>query len=392
MGRRGRHTYAWLTARFVWVHNDTILRRVKEMFRKQVLTVSLTIILIAGLIVPLYATAAPDDFVSGELAGKGIRNGKPLQVGIAMADLYSEFTISMSEYARWMLQQAGAKVTVANANFDTNAQMSQLMDFIERRVDVVVIQPTDCEAIAPAIERVNAAGIPVIAINRPVNGKNAVTDLGVFVDDVVLGRKAAEFAAGKAQGTSGKVLTVQGVLATANARDRAAGFSEVDSKNDAIRVVSDRPCDWKAEDAMAAVVDIMATNPDLFAVFSHSDCMLPGVVSGLKQGNRFYPAGDKRHVVVVSVDGDPFALDQIRKGYVDATVENSPLMLSVVAVKGILTRIAKGLPLGQETIMIDPVIVTNANVDDPSLWGNFDVSKNQLWPMTETIWNSYLNY
>lgn len=362
------------------------------MMRKNV-SVLLLVILLAGILAtsPL-ANAASNDFVARELKGKAIRNGKPLQVGIAMADLYSEFTISMSEYARWMLEQAGAKVTVANANFDTNNQMSQIMDFIQKGVDVILIQPTDCEAIAPAISKVNAAGIPLIAINRPVNGKGAVMDLGVFVDDVVLGQKAAEYVVGQADGTSGKVLTVQGVLATANARDRAKGFNAVDKGSNKIKVISDRPCDWKAEDAMAAVVDTLATNRDLFAVFSHSDCMLPGVISGLKQGSKFYPVGHKQHVVVVSVDGAPFALDQIRKGYVDATVENSPLMLATVAVKGVLTRVAKGLPLNQETIMIDPIIVTKANVDDPSLWGNFDVAKHQLWPMTEKVWNEYLNY
>jgi ribose transport system substrate-binding protein len=360
------------------------------MLSKHARTVLIAFILASLLATPALATGK---FFDSEIKGKAIKpDGAPLKVGISVAELASEFIISLLEYSRWMLQQAGAEVTVVNANYSTHSQMSQLDDFIQKKVDVIIVQPTDSEALAPAVRRVNEAGIPIITVNRSVYGKGIKIDLFAGADDAVMGERAANFLLSKVSGSGAKVATIQGVLATANARGRAEGFSRVIKNSPKATVVSDRPADWKPELAMAAVTDVLASTPTLFGFFSHSDCMLPGVVSGLKQANRLVPAGDKKHVWIVSVDGAPYALDQIRKGTVDATIEQSPLMLAVVAVKGTLTRVAKGLPLGERTVLIDPVLITKGNVDDPSLWGNFDAAKKQLWPRTEEVWAKYLKY
>ena len=96
---------------------------------------------------------------------------------------------------------------------------------------------------------------------------------------------------------------------------------------------------------MAATTDVLTANPDLFGIFSHSDCMLPGIIAALTQSSKLAPVGEEGHVVVIAVDGAPNALDYVRQGYLDATIEQSSPMMATVAVKAILTKVMNGIPL-----------------------------------------------
>ena len=63
------------------------------------------------------------------------------------------------------LTEAGAahgfSVVTTDADSDVNKQANQIEDFISQGVDAIVINPTDKEAIGPAIKKANEAGIPV---------------------------------------------------------------------------------------------------------------------------------------------------------------------------------------------------------------------------------------
>src|SRR5699024_1853452 len=119
------------------------------------------------------------------------------------------------------------------------------------------------EALAPAIKQINNANIPVICINRSVFGEGICVDLAIGADDQVMCQMAADYMLNLANGTDAKVATMQGTLATANASKRAEGFQEILDQNPSMQNISDRPCDWDSETAMAATTDVLTANPDL---------------------------------------------------------------------------------------------------------------------------------
>ncbi len=43
-------------------------------------------------------------------------------------------------------------------------------DLVQQEVDVIIVNPTDSDAIVSAVEAANDANIPVIAIDRSSNG------------------------------------------------------------------------------------------------------------------------------------------------------------------------------------------------------------------------------
>ena len=344
-----------------------------------------------------------DNFESEILPNLAIKeDGTPLKVAITVAELDSEYVIAVQKYAQYLLETAGAEVTVSSADGDVENQCNQIYDFIEKGVDVVLIQAADSNAVAPAVKACNEAGVTAIAVGRAING-DCTVDYSALIDDVAMGKLAAEYVADNA-GEGATVTTMQGTLGTASADDRTTGFAE-GVEEYGLDDIRDNPCDWSSESSMAAMNDILTTNEDIDAVFLHSDCMLAGVISGLTQSEKLKTLDDPEHVMIVSIDGAASAMDYIRQEYVDMTVDNSPLALATIAVKAVLTKTVKGEELGGGVTKVNASVITKDNVDaikvkleergitkdnvdEAEFWGNFDL-EDGYWSETANTWNTY---
>lgn len=327
-----------------------------------------------------------DNFESEILPNLAIKeDGTPLKVAITVAELDSEYVIAVQKYAQYLLETAGVEVTVSSADGDVENQCNQIYDFIEKGVDVVLIQAADSNAVAPAVKACNEAGVTAIAVGRAING-DCTVDYSALIDDVAMGKLAAEYIADNA-GEGATVTTMQGTLGTASADDRTTGFAE-GVEEYGLDDIRDNPCDWSSESSMAAMNDILTTNEDIDAVFLHSDCMLAGVISGLTQSEKLKTLDDPEHIMIVSIDGAASAMDYIRQEYVDMTVDNSPLALATIAVKAVLTKTVKGEELGGGVTKVNASVITKDNVDEAEFWGNFDL-EDGYWSETANIWNTY---
>ena len=92
------------------------------------------------------------------------------------------------------------------------------------------------------------------------------------------------------------------------------------------------------------------------------------MISALKQAKKTAKAGKKGHIVVGGLDGTALALDRIRNGTQDFTVEQSPYAMG----EGILNQIVayfEGKPVLKH-LQTKPNAITKANVDSPKNWGN----------------------
>ena len=327
------------------------------------------------------------DFQKSVLKDSAIKDdGTVLKVAFTVAELKSEYVIALQQYCQYLLEEAGADVTVSSADGDVEKQCNQIYDFIEKGVEVVMIQAADSNAIAPAVKACNEANVKVIAVGRAISG-DCTVDYSAIIDDVEMGKMAADYIADNSEGTGTKVTTIQGTLGTASADDRASGFTE-EAESKGLDVVRDNPCDWSSETAMSSMNDVMTSIPDVSAVFLHSDCMMSGVISALTQSEKLLKVGEDGHVMIVSVDGAASALDYIKQGYVDMTVDNSPLALATIASKVVLTKVVTGEELNEGIITVSPIAITTENVDNAEFWGNFNLDDG-YWSETENVWNKY---
>ena len=81
----------------------------------------------------------------------------------------------------------------------------------------IIVDTCDSDAIVPAIESCNEAGIPVFTMDRKANGGEVVSHIGY--DAIKSGAMAADYLA-KALSEKGKVVELQGIMGSNVAQDR----------------------------------------------------------------------------------------------------------------------------------------------------------------------------
>lgn len=309
----------------------------------------LTGVLLAGSMMAIAA-------VSGAVAQK-----KP-EIAVLLYSHGFEFMVALDQGARKEAEKLGVDVTVLDGQSNTEVQARQIEDLIVKGVDAIVISPNNSNEIVPAVRKANDANIPVVALDAVVGEGGKVLSYVGF-DNANGGKVAAEYLAGL--GTVTKVLELQGALGAYHAQKRGGGF------NDAAKgkyEVLPKPAEWLAENAQAITADVVTANTDVNGIFSHNDEMIRGVLAGLRQIGRDAKVGQDGHITIVAVDGTPLALQRIRDGEQDATVNQDPFEMGALAVRSAVAGIkGEAVPALQ---LLPPTLVTKANVDDPNLWGN----------------------
>ena len=359
------------------------------MFRKVIL---LIVVIVMVSLIGITSVTANESFLE-KIKGAGIKaDGSPIKVGISPSELYSEFAIALSVYPEWLLKQVGCEVDFVNPDMDLNKQIGYFEDFAAMGKEVIIAQPVDDFALADAVLRAQAKGIKVFATNHPVmKGGVPIADLYGGSPNVAMAEEAAKFLVEKAAGKKVKIVQLMGAISQIHAIQRDESFRAIIEKYPNIELVDSKATDWMTEKAYPIMIDMLTATPDIWGIYSHSDCILPGIWAALEQAGRLYPVGHEKHIITVSCDGAPVALEKIREGIHDMTVEQSPYAIGCIVAKGVL-MLAKGLDLPKfpdNFIEARPVRISAENVDDPSLWGNFGVPHDELWARTQEIFEYY---
>jgi simple sugar transport system substrate-binding protein/ribose transport system substrate-binding protein len=170
---------------------------------------------------------------------------------------------------------------------------------------------------APTLQTLASKKIPVVSIDtRPDQGEVFMV---VRADNRAYGEKACQFLGAKIQG-AGKVVMLQGDLASINGRDRTEAFNDCMKKSYPGITVFGEATNWDGALASQKLQIRLTEHPDIKGVYMQSSFALAGTLQLLKQRNLLVPPGDPKHVFVVSNDGIPKELQDIAAGNIDATV------------------------------------------------------------------------
>jgi ribose transport system substrate-binding protein len=305
------------------------------------------------------------------------------KLGYSAPFLTDPFQAIMANQTLAAVKDAGLEaLPPTNANGDAAKQSTDVRNLISAGANVLIINPTDSQAIAPVLDFAAEKGVPAVLIDiAPAKGKTAMI---VRADNKGIGAKACE-AVGKAISGEGKVLSLMGDQATTNGRDRTTGFNDCMKEKFPKVEIIERPTNWKADKATSAAQTVVTTTPDLKAIYMQSDSvMLAGVLNVLKSADKLTKVGEPNHIFLASVDGTPYAMEQIRDGYLDVAVAQ-PLDLyakygafyAKAALEGKSFKAgptdhnSEIVPVGDNLMDYLPAaVVTKENASDPTLWGN----------------------
>jgi ribose transport system substrate-binding protein len=315
-----------------------------------------------------------------DTAGGGGEGGK---VGATVAMLTSPFWQAYNNYVPRMAKEAGIDaLPTVNANNDPAKLITDINNLLNQNVAGLLVTPIDSAAVVAGLNQAERKGVPVVSVDvAPESGTVAMV---VRADNRAYGTKACDEIGKRV--TSGKVVQIMGDLASVNGRDRSEAFREcMKAKYPALQVL-EVPADWKAEKAASGLEGVLTANPDVKGIYMQAGGVyLAPTLSALERKGLKFPAGDPKHVVLVSNDGIPEELAEIRDGYLDATVSQPADDYAKYGMYWLKKAMAgekfKEGPTDHDSTVVETKpgiledqlpapVVTKENVDDKALWGN----------------------
>lgn len=279
------------------------------------------------------------------------------QIALLMKTLSNEYFISM---------QQGAEETAAKMDVDLTIQVAEKEDsteqlvglvenMIAKKVDAIIVTPNDSIAFIPAFQKAQKAGIPIIDLDVRLDAK-AAEKAGlkfnyVGVDNFLGGYLAAKNLVQALEG-QGNVAMLEGIPGVDNGEQRKAGALKAFSEAPGIKIVASQSAYWETEQALNVTSNILTANPDIKGIFAANDNMAIGAVTAVENANL---AGK---VLVTGYDGIPLAIEYVKQGKLQNTIDQLPKKQVATAIEYALKQINKEeIP---EVFYVDPVVVDKA--------------------------------
>lgn len=303
-------------------------------------------------------------------------------IGYSAPFLMAQFEVILQDRSVAAAKAAGLTVLApTNADQDSGKQITDIRNLIGAGAKGLIVVANDSKAIIPALDFAVSQKVPVVSIDiGPDGGKLYAI---VRADNRGMGHIACADMA-KAIGDKGKVLSLQGAFSSINGRERSEGFHDCITKEHPNIELIERPTDWDAVKQAAALQTVLSANSDLKGIFQQSDYALSPTLNVLKQAGHDAKVGQPGHIYNISIDAGPQSLALVRDGVLDAEISQPLDGYAKYGVQYLVDAFAgKELKLGKtdhgsEVVefngnkmdLLPAVLVTKANVDDPSLWGN----------------------
>jgi D-xylose transport system substrate-binding protein len=290
---------------------------------------------------------------------------KPV-IGFSIDDLRVERWARDRDYFIEAAKKLGAEVSVQSADGDSAKQVAQIENLISKKVDALVIVPKDQSTLTNVLKEAKKAGIKVISYDRLI--KSPDIDVYISFDNERVGYMQGE-ALMKAL-PKGNVYVMSGDPGDNNAKLFKAGAMkamDANIKKGDIKILGEQSVkDWLPANALAIAENVLTQHQNKIDGFlAPNDGTAGGIIQAL--------AGQKLagKVPVTGQDAELAACKRILAGTQTMTVYKSLRLiateaakLSVGLVKGEkFTYKAEKAEGGIEQILLDPIVVTKANMD-----------------------------
>ncbi len=202
-------------------------------------------------------------------------------VGLSISTMDNPFFVALRDGAQAEAKAVGINLITVDAQNDAAKQIAGVEDLIQKKVPVILLNPTDSDAVANVVKEAAAAGIKVISLDRAVNG--AEVSSHIASDNVAGGKMAGEFLL-KKLGGKGNLVELEGIPGSSAARERGEGFDSAIAGKPGVKLVAKQPANFDRAQGLTVMENILQGNKDIQGVFAQNDEMALGARTSDRRG------------------------------------------------------------------------------------------------------------
>ena len=276
-----------------------------------------------GRPIPAYQET-PLDLITYDSFGK--------RIALAMSEMANPFFTALFKGAQAHAELHGLETLYSDAENDDAQQLVAIQNFIGQKVDFLIVNPTNSQAVQPGIEMAHNAGIPVITVDRKEDSNQALAHIAS--DNIAGGRLAAEYLIRQLP-RGGAIAEFEGIPGTSASYERGKGFNDRIMQHDNLKIVKREIAHFNRDEARILMQRLLDRNQTFDAIFAHNDNMILGVLDALQAA----------HVVqrplLIGFDAIPEARQAIAEHKLSATIAQKPQLMGALAVD-IVVKVLRG--------------------------------------------------
>ena len=278
-------------------------------------------------------------------------------IGMSQCNLGEPWRVAMNaQIAAAAEKYPELDVVFSDAAQDNSKQVADVENFIQQQVDLLIISPNEAAPLTEVVKKAYDAGIPVIVLDRKVEGDAFTQFIGA--DNVVIGRAAGAFVAGYLGEEGGKVVEIKGLEGATPQKERHDGFMEGIASNPNIEIIAAQNCDWLRDKAVTVMEAMLQAHPEIDVVYGHNDPAAEGAYIAAQN------AGREEEMIFIGIDALPTpdgGIRSVMEGRISATY------VYPTGGEQAIDNAYKLLVLGEElekTIILDTIEVTADNAEE----------------------------
>ncbi|GAA0650033.1 inositol transport system substrate-binding protein [Brevundimonas lenta] len=278
------------------------------------------------------------------------RGGGRDRIAVSFHNMAEPFFVVMRRELMDEAETLGVEVSVLDGQANSAKQSADIEAALVQGVKGVILAPTDVNALAPAVNSVLKESLPIITVDRRIEGASApVAHVGA--DNVAGGRLMVEWIV-RTRPQGARIVLLTGQPGSSSAIDRTRGVKEALAKaGPSYALVAEQSANWSRDQGLTVTQNILTSlggsRPDV--ILAENDDMAFGAIEALRTAG-------VTGVSVLGFDATPEALGMIRSGAMALTVEQSPSRQIRTALRQIVGSIRDGGAL--TSVSIEPVVIT----------------------------------
>jgi len=266
------------------------------------------------------ATTAAAEATEAAAGGIDMSALKGMTVGFSQCDNANSWRITETDSMQQTADQYGVTLVYTDASGDIAKQASDIEDMVAQGVDYLVVAPQEEDGLQSALKSAMDAGIPVILVDRGINGTAGTDYTTSIMSDFVweaqqVANKFIEVTGGK-----GNCVILEGTQGATSTNDRQSGFVDAIAGTDIV-IVADQVANYTMAEGQAVMENILQAQGDTIdMVFCHNDDMALGAIQAIKAAG-YEPGVD---ILVAGIDGPAAAMEAILAGELLCSCSCSP--------------------------------------------------------------------
>ena len=287
-------------------------------------------------------------------------------IGVSMALFDDNFlTVLRNGMSDYVMTLDGVELQIEDAQNDVAKQLDQINNFVASGVDAIIVNPVDTSATEAMTKAAEAAGVPLVYVNREPINVDSLPDNQAFVasneqeSGTLETKEVCRLLSEKGKNPA-RIYVMMGELSNQAAVMRTQDIKDVMKSGECqveLQIIDEQTANWSRDEAQDLMTNWLSTGEKFDAVISNNDEMALGAIQAMKAANV-----SMEDVIVGGVDATQDALAAMEAGDLDVTVFQDAAGQGKGAVDAAL-KLAKGESVDQK-VYIPFQLVTPDNIAD----------------------------